>query len=85
MDIKAKYGQNMENMGIMSKYGKIWKIWILKTILETLKQAKNMFFVHFTVIGIQEKNMDFHIIGTTNYYNSICPFLIKYNCVLSLF
>jgi len=33
MDIKAKYG----------------KIWILKTILETLKQAKNMFFVHFIV------------------------------------
>ena len=36
----------MENMGIMLKYGKIW---ILKTILETLKQDKNMFFVHFTV------------------------------------
>ena len=45
MDIKAKYG----------------KIWILKTILETLKQAKNMFFVHFIVMGIQ-KNMDFHIV-----------------------
>nr|CAD2178566.1 unnamed protein product [Meloidogyne enterolobii] len=29
----------------------------------------NMFFVHFTVIGIQEKNMDFHIIGTPNNNN----------------
>ena len=42
----------------MEKYGKYG------TILESLKQPKNMFFVHFTVIGIQEKNMDFHIIGT---------------------
>ena len=43
-------------MDIKAKYGIIWKIWILKTILETLKQAKNMFFVRYIVIGIQEKN-----------------------------
>ena len=63
----TKYGQNMENMGIMPKYGKIWRIWIIKTILETQKQAKNMFFVRFIVIGIQEKNMDFHIITRPNH------------------
>ena len=42
-----KYGYNMENMDIETKYGKIWKIWILKPILEASNQAKNAFFVCF--------------------------------------
>ena len=62
-----KYGYNMENMDIETKYGKIWKIWILKPILEASNQAKNAFFVRFRPSPYQEKNMDFHIFDSPSY------------------
>ena len=63
MKYGRKYGRKWKNMEIwmkIAKYGKIWKIWIWKSILEASNQAKNVFFVHFRTSQVRKKNMDFH-------------------------